>query len=183
MSIYTTLPNRLRYRLMVRTISPTRRNTTIIALAAVASIAASMAGYYAAEAEKYYHLTNAALTTAARFEHQADLQERHDEEILIQATIEYQENKTQIGELWASQVSQEARDNMLFDNQSNMFSLTSKYYDVLYSDYFNCVKAEHDYVGRAELSEGYSMVSLIATSFLTATEAIFSELSRKKEGK
>jgi hypothetical protein len=72
---------------------------------------------------------------------------------------------------------------MLFDNQSNMFSLTSKYYDVLYSDYFNCVKAEHDYVGRAELSDGYSMVSLIATSFLTATEAIFSELSGRKEGK
>jgi hypothetical protein len=61
-----------------------------------------MAGYYAAEAEKCYHLTNAALTTAAPFEHQADLQERHDEELLIQATIEYQENKTRSGDLQAA---------------------------------------------------------------------------------
>src|SRR5215210_8383768 len=179
-SLYTTLPNRLRYRIMARTISPTRRNTTIIALAAAASISASMAGYYAAEAEKYYHLTNAALTTAVRFEHQADLQERHDEELLIQATIEYQENKTRSGDLLASQVSQEANDNRVFDNQSNMFSLTPKYYDVLYSDYFNSVQAEHDYLDRAELSDEYSRLSIIATALLTATVVIFSELSRKK---
>jgi hypothetical protein len=115
-----------------------------------------MAGYYAAEAEKYYHLTNAALTTAVRFEHQADLQERHDEELLIQATIEYQENKTRSGDLLASQVSQEAKDNRVFDNQSNMFSLTPQYYDVLYSDYFNSVQAEHDYLDRAKLSDEYS---------------------------
>jgi hypothetical protein len=153
--------------------SPTRRNSVIIALAAAASIAASMAGYYAAEAEKYYHLTNAALTTAVRFEHQADLQERHDEELLLQATIEYQENKTRSGDLLASQVSQEAKD-------SNMFSLTPKYYDVLYSDYFNSVQAEHDYLDRAELSDEYSRLSIIATALLTATVVIFSELSRKK---
>jgi hypothetical protein len=151
--------------------SPTRRNSVIIALAAAASIAASMAGYYAAEAEKYYHLTNAALTTAVRFEHQADLQERHDEELLIQATIEYQENKTRSGDLLASQVSQEAKDNRVFDNQSNMFSLTPKYYDFLYSDY---------YLDRAELSDEYSRLSIIATALLTATVVIFSELSRKK---
>src|SRR5215204_5032437 len=123
--LYITYPNRSRdKKLMVRSYSPSRRNTAIIALAAAASIAASMAGYYAAEAEKYYHLTNAALTTAVRFEHQADLQERNDEELLVQATIEYQENKTQIGDLLADQVSQEAKDNMVFDNQSDMFSLT-----------------------------------------------------------
>jgi hypothetical protein len=161
--------------------SPTRRNTAIIALAAAASIAASTAGYYAAEAEKYYHLTNAALTTAVRYEHQADLQERHDEELLIQATIEYQENKTRSGDLLASQVSQEAKDNMVFDKQSNMFSLTPKYYDVLYSDYSNSVKTEHDYFDHAELSDGYSRLSIIVTSLLTATIVIFSELSRKKK--
>jgi hypothetical protein len=71
--LYTTYPNRLRDKLMVRSYSPSRRNRAIIALAAAASIAASMAGYYAAEAEKYYHLTNAALTTAVRYERQADL--------------------------------------------------------------------------------------------------------------
>jgi hypothetical protein len=161
--------------------SPTRRNTAIIALAAAASIAASMAGYYAAEAEKYYHLTNAALTTAVRFEHQADLQERNDEELLIQATIEYQENKTQSGDLLASQVSQEAKDNIVFDNQSNMFSLTPKYYEVLYLDYFNSVQEEHDYLERAELSDEYSRDSIIVTSLLTATVVIFSELTRRKE--
>jgi hypothetical protein len=161
--------------------SRTRRNTAIIALAAAASIAASMAGYYAAEAEKYYHLTNAALTTAVRFEHQADLQERNDEELLIQATIEYQENKTQSGDLLASQVSQEAKDNIVFDNQSNMFSLTPKYYEVLYLDYFNSVQEEHDYLERAELSDEYSRDSIIVTSLLTATVVIFSELTRRKE--
>ena len=161
--------------------SPTRRNTAIIALAAAASISASMAGYYAAEAEKYYHLTNAALTTAVCFEHQADLQERNDEELLIQATIEYQENKTQSGDLLASQVSQEAKDNIVFDNQSNMFSLTPKYYEVLYSDYFNSVQEEHDSLERAELSDEYSRDSIIVTSLLTATVVIFSELTRKKE--
>jgi hypothetical protein len=181
--LYTTYPNRLREKLMVRSYSPSRRNTAIIALAAAASIAASMAGYYAAEAEKYYHLTNAALTTAVRFEHQADLQERYDEEILVQATIEYQENKTQIGDLLANQVSQEAKDNMVFDNQSNMFSLTPKYYDVLYSDYFNSVNAEHEYLDRAELSDEYSRLSIIVTSLLTATIVIFSELSRRKENR
>src|SRR5829696_2411609 len=178
--LYTTYPNRLREKLMVRSYSPSRRNTAIIALAAAASIAASMAGYYAAEAEKYYHLTNAALTTAVRFEHQADLQERHDEELLIQATIEYQENKTRSGDLLASQVSQEAMDNRVFDNQSNMFSLTPKYYDVLYSDYFNSVQAEHDYLDRSELSDEYSRLSIRATSLLAATVVIFSELSKKK---
>jgi hypothetical protein len=168
---------------VVRIYSPTRRNTAIIALAAAASVAASMAGYYAAEAEKYYHLTDTALTTAVRFEHQADLQERNDEELLIQATIEYQENKTQTGDLLADQVSQEAKDNMEFDNQSRMFSLAPKYYDVLYSDYFNSVKAEHDYLDHAELSDEYSRLSIIATSLLTATVVIFSELSRKKENR
>jgi hypothetical protein len=142
-----------------------------------------MAGYYAAEAEKYYHLTDSALTTAVRFEHQADLKERNDEELLIQATIEYQENKTQTGDLLADQVSQEAKDNMEFDNQSRMFSLTPKYYDVLYSDYFSSVKAEHDYLDRAEKSDEYSRLSIIATSLLTATVVIFSELSRKKENR
>jgi hypothetical protein len=168
---------------MVRSISPTRRHSAIIALAAAASIAASMAGYYAAEAEKYYHFTDTALTTAVRFEHQADLQERNDEELLIQATIEYQENKTRIGDLLASQVSQEAKDNMLFDKQRDTFSLTPKYYEVLYSDYFNSVKAEHEYLDRAEVSDGYSRLSIIVTSLLTATIVIFSELSRKKDGK
>jgi hypothetical protein len=167
---------------MVRSISPPRRNTIIIALAAAASIAASLAGYYAAEAEKYYHLTDRALTTEVRFEHQADLQERHDEEILIQATIEYQENKTRISDLLASQVSQEAKDNMVFDSQNDTFSLTPKYFDVLYSDYFNSVKAEQDYLDHAELSDGYSRLSIIVTALLTAIVVIFSELSRKKEG-
>jgi serine protease inhibitor ecotin len=102
------------------------RNTAIIALAAVASIAAAMAAYYAAEAKKNYHLSNAALTTTAvRYEHQADLQARHDEELLIQATTQYHNNKTQIGDFVASQVSQEAEDNMVFDKQ--YISLTPKY--------------------------------------------------------
>src|ERR671933_576118 len=138
---------------MVRIYSPTRRNTAIIALAAAASIAASMAGYYAAEAEKYYHLTNAALTTEVRYEHQADLQARHDEELLIQATSEYQQNKTRIGDIIASEVSQEAKDNMVFDKHNNTFSLTPKYYDVLYSDYFNSTKAESDHLDRAEKAD------------------------------
>jgi hypothetical protein len=142
-----------------------------------------MAGYYATEAEKFYHLTNTAVTTAARFEHQADLQERNDEELLVQATIEYQENKTRIGNLLAAQVSQEAKDNTLFDNQSHTFSLTSKYYGVLYSDYFNSVKAEHQYLDSAEISDRYSILSLVLTSLLTATVVVYSELSRKKEGK
>jgi hypothetical protein len=166
---------------MVRRFSSNRRNTTIIALAAAASVAASMAGYYAAEAEKYYHLTDAALTTAVRFEHQADLQERNDEGLLIQATIEYQENRTRVAELLASQVSQEAKDNMIFDNQSKIFSLTPTYYDNLYSDYFKSVQSEHDYLDRAELSDEYSRLSIIGTSLLTATVVIFSELSRRKE--
>jgi hypothetical protein len=167
---------------MVGSISPPRRNTVIIALAAAASISASMAGYYAAEAEKYYYLTDSALTTSVGLEHQADLQEFNDEELLIQATIEYNENKTRISDFLASQVSQEAKDNMVFDKQNDTFSLTPKYFDVLYSDYFNSVKAEHDYLDHAEKSDGYSRLSIIVTALLTATVVIFSELSRKKEG-
>ena len=166
---------------MVRIYSRTRRNTAIIALAAVASIAASMAGYYAAEAEKYYHLSNAALTNAVSYEHQADIQARHDEELLIQATVEYRKNETKVGDLLASQVSQQAKNNIEFDNQTRTFSLTEKYYDDMYSDQMNSTKAEHDYLDRAELSDEYSRLSIIATSLLTATIVIFSELTRKKE--
>ena len=166
---------------MVRIYSPTRRNTAIIALAAAASIAASMAGYYAAEAEKYYHLSNAALTNAVSFEHQADIQARHDEELLIQATIEYRKNETQVGDLLASQVSQEAKNNLVFDKQTSIFSLTAKYYDDMYSNHVSSVKAEHDYLDRAEMSDEYSRLSIIVTSLLTATIVIFSELTRKKE--
>ena len=73
---------------MVWTHSVRVRNTAIIALAATASIAAAMAGYYAAEeAEKNYHLSNAAQTTAVRYEHQADLQARHDEELLFKQQL------------------------------------------------------------------------------------------------
>jgi hypothetical protein len=165
---------------MVWTHSARVRNTAIIALAAAASIAAAMAAYYAAEAEKNYHLSNAALTTAVRYEHQADLQARHDEELLIQATTEYHNNKTQTGDFIASKVSQEAKDNMVFDKQSNTFSLTPKYYDVLYSDYFNSTQAEHDYLDRAEKADEYSRESIIATAFLTAAVVILSELTRKK---
>ena len=166
---------------MVRTHSARVRNTAIIALAAAASIAAAMAAYYAAEAEKNYHLSNAALTTTAvRYEHQADLQARHDEELFIQATTEYHNNKTQIGDFVASQVSQEAKDNMVFDKQSNIFSLTPNYYDVLYSDYFNSTQAEHDYLDRAEKADEYSRQSIIATALLTAAVVILSELTRKK---
>jgi hypothetical protein len=160
---------------------PTGRNTAIIiTLAAAASISASLAGYYASDAEKYYHLTNAALTTEVRYEHQADLQARHDEELLIQATSEYQQNKTRIGDIIASEVSQEAKDNMVFDKHNNTFSLTPKYYDVLYSDYFNSTQAEHDYLDHAEKADEYSRQSIIATALLTAAVVILSELTRKK---
>lgn len=166
---------------MVRSHSQTHRNTAIIALAAAASIAASLAGYYAAEAEKYYHLSDSALTTAVHFEHQADLQAREDEELLIQATIEYGKNETLIGDILVSQVSQDAKNNVVFDEQNNTFSLTPKYYDVMYSEYLNTTKTEQDYLERAELSDEYSRQSIIATSLLTATIVILSELTRRKE--
>jgi hypothetical protein len=141
-----------------------------------------MAANYAAEAEKYYHLTNAALTTEARFQHQGDLKARHDEELLIQATSEYHNNETQIGDFISAQVSQEAKDNMVFNNQSNTFSLTPKYYEVIYTDYFNSMQAEHDYLDQAEKADEYSRQSIIATAVLTAGVVILSELTRKKEG-
>jgi hypothetical protein len=166
---------------MVHIDFPTGRNTAIIALATVASITASLAGYYAADAEKYYHLSNAALTTSVRNEHQADLQARHDEELIIQTTSEYNENKTGIGDFVISQLSQEAKDNMAFDRQSNTFSLTRRYYDIIYSDYLNSTRAEHDYLDRAEKSDEYSRQSIIATALLTAAVVILSELTRKKK--
>jgi hypothetical protein len=166
---------------MARSHSQARRNTVVIALAAAASIAASLAGYYAAEAEKYYHLSDAALTTAVHFEHQADLQAREDEELLIQATIEYRKNETRIGDLLASQVSQEAKNNIIFDKQNNTLSLMPKYYDAMYSDFLNTTKTEQKYLETAELSNEYSRQFIIATSLLTATIVILSELTRRKE--
>jgi replicative DNA helicase len=168
---------------MVRSHSQTHRNTIIIEIAAAASIAASLAGYYATEAEKYYHLSDAALTTAVHFEHQADLQAREDEELLIQATIEYRKNETRIGDLLASQVSQEAKNNIAFDKQNNTLSLLPKYYDVMYSDYLNTTKTEQKYLERADLSNEYSRQFIIATSLLTATIVILSELTRRKENR
>jgi len=153
----------------------------VIALAAAASIAASLAGYYAAEAEKYYHLSDAALTTAVHFGHQADLQAREDEELLIQATIEYRKNETRIGDLLASQVSQEAKNNIIFNQQNSTLSLMPKYYDIMYSDFLNTTKTEQKYLETAELSNEYSRQFIIATSLLTATIVILSELTRRKE--
>jgi len=166
---------------MVQSHSQIRRNTVVIALAAAASIAASLAGYYAAEAEKYYHLSDAALTTAVHFEHQADLQAREDEELLIQATIEYRKNETRIGDLLASQVSQEAKNNIIFNQQNSTLSLMPKYYDIMYSDFLNTTKTEQKYLETAELSNEYSRQFIIATSLLTATIVILSELTRRKE--
>lgn len=158
------------------------RNTVIIAVAAAASISASFAGYYAAEAEKYYALTNSAVTKAAKYEHQADLQARQDEELLVQATIEYHRNETKIGDFLISQVSETAKQDLKIDKINIAYSLAPKYYDDLYSTYEGSIQEEHDYLTQAEHSDEYSRLSIIATSLLTAGIVIFSEFTRKKEG-
>jgi hypothetical protein len=91
------------------------RNTVIIAVAAAASISASFAGYFAAEAQKNFALSNAAVTKAVNYEHQADLQAIHDEELLMQATIEYHRNETRIGDFLVSQISDLAKQDMSVD--------------------------------------------------------------------
>jgi len=161
--------------------SPSRRNTIIIALAAVASIAASIAGYYAAEAQKYYALTNAELTTTLRYERLADEQARQDEELLIQATIEYHRNETRIGDFLVSEVSQEAKDYVVFNEQNNTFVLAPGYYEKLFENYSHSEQADHDYLEHAEMSDQYSKSFIILTSVLTGAVVIFSELSRKRE--
>jgi hypothetical protein len=161
--------------------SHTSRNTVIIAIAAAASISASFAGYYAAEAEKYYALTNGSVTKAVRYEHQADLQVRRDEELLMQATIEYHRNETRVGDFLVSQLSEAAKGNMIIDRANINYSLMPSYYDKLYSSYAGSTVEEHDYLNRAELSDEYSRLSIIGASLLTAGVVIFSELTRKKE--
>jgi len=132
---------------------PTRRNTAIIALGAAASIATSIAGYFFAPAAKYYHLTNTTLRTAkSSFEHQADLNGRQDEELLLDAASQYHINETQIVDFVVGLPTQEDKDIIEFNRQSSTFSLTPTYYEFIYSDYFNPTQAEHiylDHVGRA----------------------------------
>jgi len=158
-----------------------RRNPVIIAMAAVASIAAAIAGYYAAEAQKYYALTNAELTSTLRYEHLADEQARKDEELLIQATIEYRKNETRIGDFLASEVSQEAKDYIVFNDQNSTFSLAPGYYDKLFADFSHSEQMDHYYLERAEVADEYSRLFIIVTSLLTGAVVIFSELTRKKE--
>ena len=159
-----------------------RRNTIIIVLAAAASTAASIAGYYAADAQKFYALTNSDLISALRDEHQADQVARHDEELLIQATIEYHKNETQIADFLAKQVSQNAKDYVMFDKQNGTFTLQPKYYDNLYSDYASFDQAGNLYLEKADTSDELSRAFIIITSVLSATVVIFSELSRRKPG-
>jgi len=135
----------------------------------------------AADAQKYFALTNVAMTRAAHDEHKADLQAQHDEELLIQATIEYDKNETKIAKYLTEQVSDEAKNNIVFYTNKNTFSLTPKYYDVLYSNYNNSTQEVQYNIDRAELSDGYSRQAIIITSFLAMTIVIFSELTRKKE--
>lgn len=162
-------------------LSHSSRNLVIIAIAAAASISASFAGYFAADAGKYYALTNAAVTKAVRHEHKADLAARQDEELLVQATTEYLRNETRIGDFLLSHISEAAKQNMKVDKANVAFSLTPSYYDNLYSMYDKSVEEEHDYLERAEVSDEYSRLSIIAASALTAAVVIFSEFTRKKE--
>ena len=162
--------------------SRSARNTVIIVFAAAASISASFAGYYAAEAQKYFALTNAAVTKAVKYEHQADLQARQDEEILIQATIEYHKNETRVGDFLISQVSDTARQDMRIDKENKAYSLSQKYYDDMYSNYQGAIEEEHGNLTKAELSDGYTKMAIIAASLLTAGIVIFSEFTRKPEG-
>ena len=163
------------------TLSHSRRNLVIIALAAIASISASLAGYFAADAQKYFALTNASVTKAVRYEHQADLQAPQDEELLIQATVEYHRNETKVGDFLVTQASEAARQNMNLDKRNIAFSLTPEYYDSIYSKYDKSVEEEHNYLGKAELSDEYSRLSIISASALTAAVVIFSEFTRRKE--
>ena len=157
------------------------RNTVIIAVAAAASISASFAGYFAAEAQKYFALSNAAVTKAVKYEHQADLQARHDEQLLMQATIEYHRNETRIGDFLVGQVSDMAKQDMSIDTANLSYSLPQKYYDDIYSDYEIATGEEHDHLAKAEISDEYTKMSIIATSLLTAGIVIFSEFTRKQE--
>ena len=150
-------------------------------MAAAASISASFAGYYAAEAGKYFALTNAAVTKAVKYEHQADLQAREDEELLIQATIAYHKNDTRIGDFLVGLVSDTAKKDMSIDKANTSYSLPTEYYDDVYSNYEISSMEEHNYLDRAEQSDEYSRLSIIATSILTAGIVIFSEFTRRKE--
>ena len=153
----------------------------IITIAAAASIAASFAGYYAAEAQKYFALTNGAVTKATRYEHQADLQALHDEELLMQATIAYHRNETRIGDFLVTQISDTARQDMNIDKVNVSYSLPQKYYDDMYSNYEAAIQEEHDYLTRAEFSDESTKISIITTSLLTAGIVIFSEFTRKEQ--
>jgi hypothetical protein len=155
------------------------RNTVIIGLAAAAAIAASIAGYYVAEAQKNYSLTNAELTKALRYERSADEQARKDEDLLIQATIEHIKNETRVSEFLIGQISKVAMSHMLFDRQKNTFSLASGYYDNLYENSTNSEQIAHDYLEHADLSDEYSRGFIVLTSLFTAAVVIFSEVKKK----
>ena len=157
------------------------RNTVIIGLAAVAAISASIAGYYVAEAQKNYSLTNTELTKALRYERLADEQARRDEDLLIQATIEHFKNETRVSQFLVGQISDEAMNHMLFDKQNNTFSLASGYYDNLYENSTNSEQTAHDYLEHADLSDEYSRGFIVLTSVFTAAVVIFSEVTRRKE--
>ena len=140
-----------------------------------------MAGYFAADAQKYFALTNASVTKAVRYEHQADLEALQDEELLIQATVEYHRNETKVGDFLVTQASEAARQNMNLDKRNIAFSLTPDYYDSINSMYDKSVEEEHNYLEKAELSDEYSRLSIISASALTAAVVIFSEFTRRKE--
>ena len=159
-----------------------RRNSVIIALAAAASIAASFAGYYAAEAQKDYSLHSADLITAQRLELQADDEERQDEMLINLAKLESYKNDTRVAHQLLSSLSQNAKDYMYIDgNNISSISLTPKYYDSVLSDYVNSNQVEHHHLDLATQADEYSRTFIILTSVLSAGVVIFSELSRRKE--
>ncbi|SRR5579875_902781 len=165
---------------MILIVSQRRRNTIILVLAAAASISASVAGFYAAEAQKDYGLSNASLITALHYERQADSQERQDEQILLQATIAQYYNQTQVEKPLLDRLSQEAKDSLVYNKENNTFNFNPSYYTTVDSKYATFGQSGENDLEHADIADSYSRLFIIITSVLSAGIVAFSEFTKVK---
>jgi hypothetical protein len=145
-----------------------------------AFISASVAGFYAAEAQKNYGLSNAILIPALHYERQADSQERQDEQILLQATIAQYYNQTQVEKPLLGKLSQEAKDSRIYNKESNTFNFSSLYYTAVDSKYAAFDQSGENGLEHADIADSYSRLFIIITSVLSAGVVAFSEFTKVK---
>ena len=150
----------------------------IVALAAAASISASLAGYFSSEALANYSLSNTsqlAGVSEADFATQIVLR---DEALYFQAFSAFYRNETNLGNLYYGMMTEESSQNLVVDEESGAFHFKSEYLNKMYEDADSLEQLAVDKLKLAEAADRYARAFIIMTSSISAAIVVFGEISR-----